>query len=138
MTTSKYIRNSAIHRTLESICMAPSAAVYLRPKITQESMSRFMEYCINPLVADEFIVKKGDVYESTEDGRNYLAQLGPTKKRMPHRKPVTLSEREIYVEGKFMPVRPGAADHNEHPSLVGNIRKWRDGRMEVIDDRQAD
>ena len=133
MTTSKYIRNSAIHRTLELICMAPSHDVDLRAKITRESMGRFIESCIAPLLADKFIVKKSGYYESTEAGRNRLEYLGPSKKQMPHKKPSTWMERPTYTgnELKDDPVRQGANDHEQCPSLVGNTRFWRDGRTEV-------
>jgi len=30
----------------------------------------------------------------------------------------------------IQPVRPGADDHMQHPSLFINVRTWRDGRVE--------
>jgi hypothetical protein len=133
MTASKYIRNSAIHRTLEAICMSPYTDVELKPKITRESLGRFIESCITPLLADRFIIRRNGFYESTEAGRNRLEYLGPSKKQIPHRKPSTWMERSMYdgVELKAKAVRPGADDHEQCPSLVGNTRFWRDGREEV-------
>lgn len=134
MIESKYIRNSAIHRTLEAICMSSYTDIELKPKITRESMGRFIEWCIAPLLADKFIIKRKGVYESTEAGRNRLEHLGPSKKQIPHRKPSTWMERSMYDGAELKPkvMRPGSSDHEQCPSLMGNTRKWRDGREETV------
>lgn len=132
MIVSKYNRNSAIHHTLELIAKMPANEFELKPKVTREAIGRFMESCIDPLIADKLIVKKGSEYHITEAGEEKLLALGPTKKQMPKRKPTTWMERPMLVQSKSDPIRPGADDHEQCPSLVGNTRKWRDGRIEVI------
>ena len=135
MTISRYTRGSAIHRTLELICMAPGTKESMKLKITKESMPRFLDVCINPLLADKFIVKKGDVYYPTEAGQARLNDLGTTKKHLPPRKNKNWMENIVYTgeELTMRPIRPGADDHERCPSLVGNTRTWRDGRKETSD-----
>ncbi len=135
MTTSKYTRGSSIHRTLELICMTPSTKEQMKLKITKESMPRFLEACITPLLADKFIVKKDDVFYATEAGESKLESLGPTKKHLPHRKNKNWMDNINYSgsELTMRPIRPGADDHERCPSLVGNTRTWRDGRKETSD-----
>lgn len=132
MIASKYNRNSAIHQTLELIGKMPANEFELKSKVTREAMGRFMESCINPLIADKLIVKKGSEYHITEAGEEKMLSLGPTKKQIPKRKPTTWMDRPMLVQSKGDPIRPGADDHEQCPSLAGNTRKWRDGRIEVI------
>lgn len=33
---------------------------------------------------------------------------------------------------RLLPARPGADDHAQHPSRIGNRRVWLDGRQEVV------
>lgn len=33
---------------------------------------------------------------------------------------------------RLLPARPGADDHAQHPSRIGNRRVWPDGRQEVV------
>lgn len=133
MTVSKYTRGSSIHRTLELICMGPCIKEEMKLKITKESMPRFLDTCIAPLLADRLIVKKGDVYHATEAGQARLETLGLTKKHLPHRKNKNWMEGIVYTgeELTMRPIRPGADDHEKVPSLMGNARRWRDGRVEV-------
>ncbi len=42
---------------------------------------------------------------------------------MPNEKPFTPD---------WIPVRPGAQDHEKIPSLFGSRREWRDGRVEAV------
>lgn len=134
MTKSTYTRGSSIHRTLELICALPSTKDQMKLKITKESMPRFLDVCINPLLADKLIVKKGDFYHATEAGVARLEVLGPTKKHLPHRKNKSWMENIVYAgkELTMRPIRPGADDHEKCPSLVGDIRKYRDGRTEKV------
>lgn len=133
MTASKYTRGSSIHRTLELICMMPGTKEEMKLKITKESMPRFLDVCINPLLADKFIVKKGDVYHPTDAGQARLESLGVTKRHLPPRKNKNWMEGIMYTgeELTMKPIRPGADDHEKFPSLMGNTRHWRDGRVEV-------
>jgi hypothetical protein len=133
MIVPKYTRGSAIHRTLELICMVPSTKEEMKLKITKESMPRFLEACINPLLAEKFIVKKGDVFHPTDAGQARLETLGFTKKHLPHRKNKNWIDKVAYTgeELTMKPIRPGADDHERCPSLVGDTRYWRDGRKEV-------
>lgn len=128
---SKYGRNSQIHHTLELISKMPANEFELKPKVTREAIGRFMESCINPLLADGFIKKIGSEYHITEAGEEKLLSLGATKKQIPKRKPSTWIERPMLVQIKSDPIRPGADDHEKWPSLVGNTRYYRDGRVEV-------
>jgi hypothetical protein len=113
--------------------MVPSTKEQMKLKITKESMPRFLEACINPLLADKFIVKKGDVFHPTDAGEARLDTLGFTKKHLPHRKNKNWMDKVVYTgeELTMKPIRPGADDHERCPSLVGDTRYWRDGRKEV-------
>lgn len=136
MIQSKYVRSSGIHRTLEMISIAPKTDTEMRQKITAESAARYYESCIAPLLVDGYATALGDgTYQITDEGREKLEQLGPSKAKLPYRKPATLKDREIYMaeEIRMRPVRPGADDHEQVPSLVGNRRYFRDGRMQAYD-----
>lgn len=133
MIVSKYTRGSRIHRTLEMISMLPASKENLKIKITTESMNRFAESCLEPLLTDKFIVKKGDLYHITPEGEERLLLLGAVKKQLPAKTNKNWVEKILYTgdELKVRPVRPGADDHESCPSLVGKQRFWRDGRKEV-------
>jgi hypothetical protein len=133
MILSKYTRGSRIHKTLEMICMMPSNKEQLKNKISTESMNRFVESCIDPLLRDKFIVKNGDLYHSTPEGEERFLLLGATKKQLPSKTNKNWVERIMYTgeELKAKPVRPGADDHEQCPSLMGDKLFWRDGRKEV-------
>lgn len=136
MIQSKYVRSSGIHRTLEMIAIAPKTDTEMRQKITSESAARYYESCIAPLLADGYAVKLSDgAYQITDEGRDKLEKLGASKSKLPYRKPSTWMERGCYMahEIRMRPIRPGADDHEQVPSLVGNTRYWRDGRVEVYE-----
>jgi hypothetical protein len=136
MIQSKYVRSSGIHRTLEMISIAPKTDTEMRQKITAESAARYYESCIAPLLADGYATALGDGhYQITDEGREKLEQLGAPKAKLPHRRRMTLYERGTYLadEIKVRSVRPGADDHEQVPSLVGNRRFWRDGRVQAYD-----
>jgi len=136
MIQSKYVRSSGIHRTLEMISIAPKTDTEMRQKITAESAARYYESCIAPLLVDGYATALGDGhYQITDEGREKLEQLGASKSKLPYKKPMTWMERDRYLaeEIRIRPVRPGADDHEQVPSLVGNRRFWRDGRVEIYD-----
>jgi hypothetical protein len=136
MIQSKYVRSSGIHRTLEMISIAPKTDTEMRQKITAESAARYYESCIAPLLVDGYAIALGDgAYQITDEGREKLEQLGASKSKLPYKKPMTWMERGRYLaeEIRIRPVRPGADDHEQVPSLVGNRRFWRDGRVEIYD-----
>jgi hypothetical protein len=136
MIQSKYVRSSGIHRTLEMISIAPKTDTEMRQKITAECAARYYESCIAPLLVDGYATALGDgTYQITDEGREKLEQLGAPKAKLPHRRPATLYERGNYIGGeiRMRPVRPGADDHEQVPSLVGNKRIWRDGRVQAYE-----
>lgn len=136
MIQSKYVRSSGIHRTLEMISIAPKTDTEMRQKITTESSARYYESCLEPLLVDGYATKlKDGSYQITDEGREKLEQLGAPKAKLPNRKPMTLYQRGTYIgeEIRMRPVRPGADDHEQVPSLVGNRRYFRDGRMQAYD-----
>jgi len=136
MIQSKYVRSSGIHRTLEMISIAPKTDTEMCQKITTESSARYYESCIAPLVVDGYATALGDgTYQITDEGREKLEQLGASKSKLPYKKPMTWMERGRYLaeEIRMRPVRPGADDHEQVPSLVGNRRYFRDGRMQAYD-----
>ena len=132
MIVSKYSRNSSIHRTLEHLVQIPMTAIYLRPMITNESMSRFLESCIQPLMNDGYIEKDGMLMRATEKGREKYKEMGPVKKRLPQIVTKNWMTTPAYdgAELKRNPVRPGSDDFLNVPSLMGDKRVYRDGRVE--------
>ena len=134
MIVSKYSRNSSIHRTLEHLVQIPMTAIYLRPMITNESMSRFLESCIQPLMNDGYIEKDGMLMRATEAGREKYKEMGPVKKRLPQVVTKNLMKSDPYdgAELRRNPIRPGSADFLSIPSLIGNTRFYRDGHTEEV------
>lgn len=132
MIVSKYSRNSSIHRTLEYIVQVPVTAIYLRPMITNESMSRFLESCIQPLINDGYVEKDGLLLKATEKGREKLLEMGPVKKRLPKVVTKNWMTAPTYdgAELKRNSVRPGADRFLAVPSLIGDQRVYRDGTKE--------
>ena len=134
MIVSKYSRNSAIHRTLEHIVLAPMTVLSLRPMITSESMSRFVQSCIDPLMNDGYIVKDGLILTATEKGKEKYNEMGPIKRRLPHMAVKNWMTAPSYngEELRNKPVRPGCNDFLSVPSLMGGKRFYRDGRVEQV------
>jgi len=136
MIQSKYVRSSGIHRTLEMISIAPKTDTEMRQKITTESAARYYEACLEPLLVDGYVTRlKDGSYQITDEGREKLEELGASKAKLPRTRPMTMYERGNYLaeEIKVRSVRPGADDHEQVPSLVGNQRIWRDGRVQAYE-----
>lgn len=133
MIVSKYSRNSSIHRTLEYIVQVPCTAIYLRPMITNESMSRFLESCIQPLINDGYVEKEGLLLKATETGKQKWLDMGPVKKRLPQVVTKNWMTAPTYdgAELKRNSVRPGADQFLGVPSLIGDQRFYRDGTRET-------
>ena len=133
MIVSKYSRNSSIHRTLEHIVQIPMTAIYLRPMITNESMSRFLESCIQPLMNDGYIEKDWLLLKATEKGKEKYREMGPVKKRLPKIITKNWMTAPTYdgAELKRKPVRHGADQFLGIPSLIGDTRFYRDGTREA-------
>lgn len=132
MIVSKYSRNSGIHRTLEYIVQVPCTAIYLRPMITNESMSRFLESCIQPLINDGYVEKDGLLLKATEKGKQKWLEMGPVKKRLPQVVTKNWMTAPVYdgADLKRNSVRPGADQFLGIPSLIGGTRFYRDGTKE--------
>jgi hypothetical protein len=102
--------------------------------ITSESMSRFLESCIQPLTNDGYIERDGLLLKATEKGKAKWEEMGPVKKRLPQVVTKNLMKSEPYdgAELRRNPIRPGSADFLSIPSLIGNTRFYRDGHMEEV------
>ena len=130
---AKYMRNSRIHQTLASLHLMPrNARELLKMTGWSESMGRFEESVLNPLTNDRYATRVGIMYTITAAGEEKLVEMGGVKLPLPKaaQKPYEFRRLDLGDYRKAA-VRPGADDHEQCPSLVGDRRIWRDGRVEA-------
>jgi predicted transcriptional regulator len=129
----KYTKGSKIHLALNRLHICQANRKDLSKLIGfSESLGRFEESIIKPLLIDGFVYEHNDNFYLTEGGLDKLEELGHIKERLPS---VRISKFEgTYVPAKYLnPIsRVGAEDHEKYPSRAGNSLRYRDGRVVML------
>jgi hypothetical protein len=127
---SKYTIGSRIHQALERICRSPVHVISLRADIKfTESIIRLKEYILDPLLKDGFVTVNADVYTITPMGEMKFEQMGPFKKPLSRKSQI--NKFEGVYDGKELrryEGRPGAMNHEQYPSLMGEVLVYRRSR----------
>lgn len=128
---SKYTRGSKIHRALSHINILPRGVIELVKLIDfGESSARFQNQILSPLVTDGFAKWANDKLEITDAGKEKLEQMGLVKIRLPNSEAKKPKHIPLNLRDYLSPIiRPGADDHEQYPSRVGNSLRYRDGRV---------
>jgi len=130
---ARYRKNSRLHQTLVFLQLTPrSGRELMKMLFFTESLKRLEDSVFAPLVNDGFVKRAGPIYTITPAGEEKLAELGTIKKKLPTI--LTKQEFKVLDLGDFRKatVRPGADDHEQCPSRIGNQFFYRDGRVEDL------
>ena len=138
MTTGKVVANAGSHRILEALAASAKDTKELKRIVGAiNSVSRFDGEYMARMVRNGYVCKHGDKWHITEAGRERLVALGPLIDKSSNvatsRTPAAFTAFSG-VLGGTRPIRPGALDYMGLPSIQGNKRIYKDGRIEIIGD----
>lgn len=137
MIKSKYMRNSRIHRALEKLRLAPQRYSDIKKMIVgTTTQSRFDDEIMSPLLNDKFIILKDDFYHLTKDGEEKYVELGAVIAHTKHGAPSNtinkVSGLYVMADSYKDAMRPGANDHFNHPSRIGDKLTYRNGYVVTL------
>jgi hypothetical protein len=130
---AKFIRNSMLHRALDVLSHSPLNELDLKRSIGfSASMPRFNQHIMIPLTNNSMVKRRETVYHITPAGEETLQTLGRIKIRMNSTTKFVPTGSYDGHELKVAAVRPGADNHMQLPSRVGDTLFYRDGRVEAL------
>jgi hypothetical protein len=130
---AKFIRNSMLHRALDTLSHSPLNEFDLKRSIGfSASMPRFNQHITIPLTNNHMVKRRETLYHITPAGEEALQTLGRLKIRMASTSKFVPTGSYDGHELKMAAVRQGADNHMKLPSRVGDSLFYRDGRVEVV------
>jgi len=130
---AKFFRNSMLHRALDVLSHSPLNELDLKRSIGfSASVPRFNQHIIIPLVNNNMVKRREAVYHLTSVGEDTLQTLGRIKIKLPSSTKFVPTGSYDGHELKVAAVRPGADNHMQLPSRVGDMLFYRDGRVEAL------
>jgi len=130
---AKFIRNSMLHRALDVLSHSPLNELDLKRAIGfSASVPRFNQHIMIPLTNNFMVKRRETVYHLTQTGEETLDTLGRIKIKLQSSTKFVPTGSYDGHELKGAAVRPGADNHMQLPSRVGNSLFYRDGRVEAV------
>ena len=131
------MRNSRIHRALEKLRLSPQKYSEIKKLIVgTTTQSRFDDEIMNPLLNDKFIILKDEFYHITKAGEEKYVELGivitHTKVGAPANTTSKVTGLYVMADSYKDAMRPGANDHFNHPSRIGDKLTYRTGKVVTL------